>query len=90
MVGDNFKVLLVDDESMVRMSITNFAKKANIEMDVANNGLEAIEKVKTNSYSIVLMDILMPEMDGKTASKQIKADPSCANLKIVAMSAGKN
>ncbi len=89
MMSDNLKVLLVDDESMVRMSITSFAKKANIELDTASNGLEAIKKVKANTYNLVLMDIYMPEMDGKKATAEIKALPVGSDLKIVAISAGK-
>ncbi len=88
-MSDDFKVLLVDDESMVRMSITSFAKKASIELDTASNGIEAIEKVKANTYRLILMDILMPEMDGKRATDEIKALPGAAGLKVVAMSAGK-
>ncbi len=90
MMSNNFKVLLVDDESMVRMSISTFAKKAQIPLDTASNGVEAIQKVKENTYSLVLMDILMPEMDGKTATKEIKTLPGKADLKIIAMSAGKS
>ncbi len=88
-MSDNFKVLLVDDESMVRMSISTFAKKAQIAIDTASNGLEAIQKIKDNTYTFVLMDLLMPEMDGKKATAEIKAIPGKENTKIVAMSAGK-
>jgi CheY-like chemotaxis protein len=71
------------------MSISTFAKKAQIALDTASNGLEAIQKIKENSYNFVLMDLLMPEMDGKKATAEIKAIPGKESTKIVAMSAGK-
>ncbi len=66
------KILVVDDEKLIRDVIIQYAKLEKFEMDEAENGLEAIEKVKENDYDIVVMDIMMPKMDGYQATKEIK------------------
>ena len=66
------KILIVDDEINIRELIKKYAKFENYEVDEATNGLEAIEKVKNNNYDIVIMDVMMPELDGFSAIKEIK------------------
>ena len=67
------KVLLVDDNSVNRRVAGTILKKAGCEVDFAENGLVAVQKVKRNAdYNVILMDIQMPVMDGLTATKEIK------------------
>ncbi len=70
----NVKVLLVDDHKIVRDGI-KLMLETQVGIDVvaeANNGAEAIEQLKDTLIDIVIMDINMPEMDGITATKEIK------------------
>jgi CheY-like chemotaxis protein len=64
-----------------------FLEDTNIQIDCAENGKVAIDKIKENSYDIVLMDIQMPEMDGLTATSIIKNDLKLTELPIIAMTA---
>ena len=66
------KFLIVDDESKIRDVVKEYAKVSGFECDEAENGLEAIEMVADNDYDVVVLDIMMPEMDGYTACKEIK------------------
>lgn len=66
-------VLVVDDEKLIRDVIKEYLYLENFDVDEAENGLEAINKVKDNNYDIIIMDIMMPKMDGYTACKEIKA-----------------
>jgi len=68
----NLKILLVDDNSVNQMVASEILKKAGCKVETAGNGLEAIEKVKTNTYDLIFMDIQMPKMDGTTATQEIK------------------
>lgn len=71
----NIKVLLVDDHKIVRDGI-KLMLESQVGIDVvaeANNGAEALEKLKNVLIDIVIMDINMPEMDGITATKEIKS-----------------
>lgn len=66
------KILLVDDNQINQKVATEILKKLGCEVEVANNGMEAILKVIETSYDIIFMDIQMPEMDGVTATKKIR------------------
>tara|TARA_B110000902_G_C14069135_1_gene498586 strand:- start:101 stop:838 length:738 start_codon:yes stop_codon:yes gene_type:complete len=66
------KVLLVEDNLINIMVGKQILEKAKLSVEVAENGLEAINMVKENRYDIVLMDIQMPVMDGYTAVKEIR------------------
>ena len=66
------RILIVDDEVNIRDLIKKYAKFENYEVDEATNGMEAIEKVENNQYDIIIMDVMMPELDGFSAIKEIR------------------
>jgi PAS domain S-box-containing protein len=81
-------VLLVEDNDINRLYAKSILKNWNCEVDIAENGLVAIEKVKNNFYDVVLMDIQMPVMDGYEATKAIRLmDPPRNTTPIVALTA---
>jgi CheY-like chemotaxis protein len=71
--GRPFKILIVDDEPHVREVFKEFCELTNsIEIDLAENGDIAVEKVKSCEYDLVTMDLIMPEMAGVEAVGKIK------------------
>jgi PAS domain S-box-containing protein len=68
----NLKVLLVDDKKVNLQVISLMLETAGCEVDTAINGLEALEKYIPDKHELVLMDIMMPLMDGITAMKELK------------------
>ncbi|MBR9999286.1 MAG: response regulator [Cyclobacteriaceae bacterium] len=66
------KILLVEDNEMNMKVAKRFLEKWNYEVDVAFNGKMAIEKYSQNHYDLILMDLHMPEMDGREATSKIK------------------
>lgn len=66
------KILIVDDELKIREVVKEYSIVSGYEVDEATDGLQAIEKVKQNDYDCVIMDIMMPELDGFSACKRIK------------------
>ena len=65
-------ILVVDDEKLIRDVIKEYLLLENYQVYEAENGLDAIEVVKTKNIDLVIMDIMMPKMDGYTACKEIK------------------
>ena len=65
-------VLVVDDEELIRNVIKEYLMMENYTVDEAGDGQEAIEKAKNNDYNLIIMDIMMPKMDGYQACKEIK------------------
>ena len=66
------RVLVVDYEKLIRDVIKEYLILENIKVDEAENGIQAVDKVKLNDYDIIIMDIMMPKMDGYTACREIK------------------
>jgi len=83
------KLLIVEDEAVNRMVLTQFLQEWGISTEVAINGQEAIEMVQRSNYDIVLMDIRMPVMDGYTATEKIRLLPEkrFQELPIIAFTA---
>ena len=83
----SFHILLVEDNVLNRKVMLGFLQDTNVKVDIAENGLIALEKLQQSSYDLVLMDIQMPEMDGLTATKEIRQTLKLVDLPIIAMTA---
>jgi two-component system chemotaxis response regulator CheY len=74
------KILIVDDAEFLRMRISKMLTGGGYEVAEAENGLKAVEKYNEIRPDLVLMDVTMPEMDGLTALKTIRAADSQARV----------
>jgi len=86
-MGDKKKILIVDDEEQNVRLLSSLLKAEGYVTDTASNGLEAVEKVKTAPPDLVLMDIMMPDMDGYEACSLIKSDAESTNIPVVIVTA---
>jgi DNA-binding response OmpR family regulator len=82
------KILAVDDEDDVRRLIQIKLKKEGFEVLTAVNGLEGFEKARDEHPDVVLLDVMMPKMDGYTAAAKIKAEVSPAPIVIMLTAKG--
>ena len=82
------RVLLAEDNKINAVLATTIIKRAGHQVDLANNGQEAIDRVKSEPYDVILMDMHMPEVDGIEAARQIRnLDGAKAQTPIVALTA---
>lgn len=90
-LNTNLKILLVDDNKINLLVLEKQLKNnlKNSQLTLAYNGLEALNLIKENQYDIILMDVIMPVMDGVTAATYIRnlADEDKKNIPIIALTA---
>ncbi len=68
--GKTMKILIIDDEKGIRSIIREYCENSHYEVDEASSGKEALEKIMNNDYDLMVLDIMMPEMDGFTMLKE--------------------
>jgi two-component system, sensor histidine kinase and response regulator len=81
------KILLVEDNEINQELAINILEEMGINLSIANNGQEALDKLETENFDGILMDIQMPVMDGYTATREIRKQDRFKNLPIIAMTA---
>jgi len=81
------KLLIVDDEPSIVMSLEYLFRKENFEVFIARDGAEAIEIVENNVLDIILLDIMMPNVDGYQVLKFLKANKDFKHIKVILLSA---
>lgn len=82
--GDNLKILVVDDEVNIRNVIKEYAKFEGYEVEEAGNGMQAVEICKEKDFDIIIMDVMMPKLDGFSAIKEIR---KTKNIPVLMLSA---
>ena len=81
------RILVVDDEQKTLRAINRiFLDEKDIELEFADNGPLALEKIKSFQPDAVLLDILMPEMDGYEVCRQIKSDLNSNGIMVLLVS----
>ena len=81
------KILIVDDEPNIVMSLEYTFKKNNFEVFIARDGQEALEIVKNNFPDVIILDVMMPMVDGYATLEQIRKDSNLEHTKVIFLSA---
>lgn len=78
------KILIVDDEQKIREVIREYSEFNGYEVEEAADGMEAVSLCRLNDYALIIMDIMMPKLDGYSACKEIK---KTKNIPVIMLSA---
>jgi two-component system, OmpR family, alkaline phosphatase synthesis response regulator PhoP len=81
------KILIVDDEPNIVMSLEYTFKKNNFEVYIARDGQEALELLKTEVPDIIILDVMMPKVDGFATLETIKKDTRLSKCRVIFLSA---
>lgn len=77
------RILIVDDALSIRKLIRSYFTQANFQIDEAVNGMEALDKIRENTPDLIILDLLMPVMDGLECCRRIKHDSHSKNIPVV-------
>ena len=84
---DKKRILVVDDEPDFALLVQGNLQKEGFDVDVAYNGVEGLEKIKQNPPDAVVLDVMMPEMDGYEVCAEMKKDDRFAEIAILMLTA---
>jgi len=87
MADQSLNVLIVDDNEMNRDTLARRLRQQGCRYEMAENGAEAIAMIQPHKYDLVLLDIMMPEVDGYSVLSHLKNDPELKSLPVIMISA---
>ena len=80
-------ILIVDDEPNIVMSLEFLMRKNGFQVGIARNGTEALAAIDHTPYDLILLDIMMPDVDGLDVCRQLRQRPDRAGTKVIFLSA---
>jgi two-component system alkaline phosphatase synthesis response regulator PhoP len=86
-MSEKKRILIVDDEPDFSMIVQTYLEKEGFVTELAYNGVEGFEKIKANPPDAIVLDVMMPEMDGFELCALLKKDSTYANIPIVLLTA---
>ena len=81
------KVLAADDDPVIQRLLQVNLEMEGFEVDLASDGAEALERMRASAPDLVLLDVMMPELDGWTVCERMKEDPALADIPVIFLSA---
>ena len=81
------KILIADDEQNIVISLEFLMKREGFEVLIANDGEEAVRRIRSDPPDLVLLDVMMPKKSGFEVCQEIKADPALAAVRILMLTA---
>ena len=81
------KVLLVDDDPDFVDAVKSVVENGGYDVEVAYDGKEALEKVAQSKFDVIILDVMMPVMNGHEACQKLKADPATQDIPVILLTA---
>ena len=80
---DQASVLVADDDPVTRLMLTGSLERNGHQVTTAEDGSQALDLVRTMAVDVILLDVVMPQMDGYAVLEQLKADPDLRHIPVV-------
>lgn len=81
------RILIADDEPSIVISVEFLLKREGFEVSVARDGEEALERIRTDRPDLVVLDVMMPKLNGFEVCETVRADPELADVRILMLTA---
>ena len=85
--GAPFRILVVEDEPVIRELVRSMLHDGPVEVETAANGVEGLKRARTQTFHLILLDVVLPLMDGVTVCRMLKADPVTAGVPLYMLTA---
>jgi CheY-like chemotaxis protein len=82
-----FRILVVEDEPVIRELVRSMLDDGPVEVETAGNGAEGLRRARESRFDLVLLDVVLPGMDGLTVCRMLKADPATAGVPLYMLTA---
>ena len=80
-------VLVVDDSTLSRLALAHYVKRHSYEAEMAENGRQCLELLRSKKFDLLLLDLGIPELDGYQVLELMKVDPSLRNIPVIMITA---
>jgi len=81
------RVLIAEDEANIVESLSYILRRANIDVDTASNGADALDRLRRFKFSALILDVMMPGMNGFDVLRAVRADPALVSLPVMVLTA---
>ncbi len=81
------KILIVEDDASAAALLKAFLISKQLDADIATDGIDALEKIKRSAPDLVLLDVMMPRLDGYGFIRELKKDPKMRSLPVIVLTA---
>jgi CheY-like chemotaxis protein len=82
-----FNILLVEDEPVIRELVRSMLTEGEVKVECAENGVEGLKLARARPFDLILLDVVLPQMDGITVCRMLKSDPGTRDVPLYMLTA---
>jgi two-component system phosphate regulon response regulator PhoB len=82
-----FRILLIEDEPVIRELVRSMLSDGAVTVECASNGVEGLKRAKSEAFNLVLLDVVLPQLDGISVCRMLKSDPATSNVPLYMLTA---
>ncbi len=87
MSSSAFNILLVEDEPVIRELVRSMLTEGAVQVECAENGVEGLKLARSKAFDLILLDVVLPQMDGITVCRMLKGDPNTQKVPLYMLTA---
>ena len=81
-MSNPFRILVVEDEPVIRELVQGLLSESDVQVECASTGAEGLKLARTQLFDLILLDVVLPQLDGITVCRMLKADPNTSKVPL--------